>query len=417
MNFFYTILLSIFLIKEPFDIYLLLGDFYKVLYALSFIIGFAIAIQRAKAELYLVYYLLIFVSIILSIIPSILVGEVQILLLTQFVVSILLLFIIFALVRRVGNWIRILKVLNFIAVTLSFMALIQIMLLYLNLNILPIVTFYPDNASDGLDVTLPLGILKNGFDVGLLFYKSYSYFSEPANFAFFITPFIFYNLILYVEDNKRKNIINTFIIVLALFSTQSVAGVLVMILSYIAYIYLFGSKLNMSINIILMVAIMSIFITSLSFGEYIVLDRMFDSFLSRVAQWQIFYQNIVNNPFGIGIGNYYREASVYNPYRDTYLTHKSVTNILINVQYFGILFIIPLLLIFYGFLHILIKLYRDRYNYYSRILFMMIFSSSIYFISINLIFSPIFLLYISIFMHYYSGCNQPNVTNSQHQKQ
>ena len=144
----FLLILTIFLIKEPFELYLLAGGLYKLFYAVVFI--FALSLYNKlpwhyiTIEIKLYYSLFIFIFLLVAFRdPVKFINNIQ------FLISILTFFALYILVIKIKNELFILNILNKLAIVLAVFSLITIFILYFNINIFPIIIFYPVNAKDG----------------------------------------------------------------------------------------------------------------------------------------------------------------------------------------------------------------------------------------------------------------------------
>jgi hypothetical protein len=404
----FLLILTIFLIKEPFELYLLAGGLYKLFYAVVFI--FALSLYNKlpwhyiTIEIKLYYSLFIFIFLLVAFRdPVKFINNIQ------FLISILTFFALYILVIKIKNELFILNILNKLAIVLAVFSLITIFILYFNINIFPIIIFYPVNAKDGFEFLFPFSFLHNGLGEGLKNYRSYSYFSEPAKFSYFIVPFIFYNYTLFKDTKKVKYAIYSLSITVALFTTLSIAGIGAALFLVFLYAYLFSSKKNIKGLIFYIIVILFLLLAYQIIEDKggSILERRLMAIISRWNEWSIFIDTMVKRPFGYGIGHTSQVMYVWSPLLDTYVTYaSSVTNVLLLIQSFGILFLIPLII----FILLNIKIIRDLYlyknNIIARLLIIQIISGLIFSVSLNLIFSPISLLYLVISIYFIKNIKQ-----------
>lgn len=388
----------VFIVKEPFGLYLILGNYYKLIYGILFLVvlGFLSRIRRQDMNKYISTYLyLFFLIVIVALLSSIISMGSDLVALFQFISSVLLFFIIYILVIKIDDIKIILNSLNAFALLISFCCLLTFFLLAHQITIFPTIKLFLPNAPDGVEFLFPLSFLHNGFSEGLKNYRSYGYFTEPAGLAFFITPYIFYNFLHYKAFNNKKYLVYSLLMILILLSTLSVAGVGAFILSSFIYLVLFSNKRTQLAYLLVGLII------ALYFGSDLILlqdnqiyARRLMAISNRFIEWEAFFVRINEEIFGYGIGSQFDPVYIYDVVSNTVKDISGATNILRFVQDFGFPFFVPLIFLFLYVASIIRHLMSFREMLVARVLLMQLISSAIFFVSINLVFSPIFLLYL-----------------------
>jgi hypothetical protein len=395
--------LFIFLIKEPFQIYLIFGDGYKILYSVAviFTLLFFQKIRRSKIlALYVIYVLLMLTVFNISLFFGS--YDLNLMLSIQFLASLALFFVLYILASKIKNPLKILSVINSLAVILSVFSLIIMLLLLLDWDIFMIITFFPENGREGMLFMLPFGFLHNPFDFGITGYRSYGYASEPAKLAFFLVPFVFYNYHYFSITKLKKYLVYSIVVFLVVVSTRSTAAFITLLFSTFFYFWLVN-KINL--KFFMLILAITVTFVSVSVSVFVLDDFFYINYLSyvnRIYEWTYAIQGIFNNIFGIGLGNGYEETLVFDENIRQIRSYTTATNVLNLLVSLGVLALAPL--VFFGVILFIVmkKLVEDNTSL-SNLLAVFLFSSSFFLISINMIFSPIYLFYIALSIYYLGG--------------
>lgn len=401
----YIFALIVFILKEPFVIGLTLGRFYFLLYffCVTFVVFFMCKNKFNLNERYLVYYGVIsFFLIAVPLVSAINLQEFNALAFVKYIASILVFYVIYEIVCKIDNNIAILKSVNYFSIVLSLFSIITLLLYYYDVSIFPVFSIFVDAYNSDIQILFPFTIVRWGVEQGLVNYRSYSYFTEPAAFSFFITPLIFFNVNCYLAYRSVKYLLFSGILFIALLSTLSIAGIGVFILFsvYLAITGRFGR--TFSLATIIIATIVVIYATLYINYDSPLITRRLMAINNRLIEWGTSYEVLSLNPFGVGLGNAFEVQYIFDNILGDYRMVSSIVNVVKYVQSFGFLYIIPLFAFIFFVFVVLLKLSLRKGDALAFSIFLIISSSSVFFISLNYIFSPIYLLYLAVAVNHLS---------------
>ena len=342
----YWLFLWVCLLQNPLILQIRLGNFYKGLYLVSFVILVLVIYLRGPVvsprekmpyKSLVIFVLLTGIWVSLSAflrseydsagsILNVLVRTFQILLLIE-----------------VFRFISISRVFGFLyqfSVLVGFLALV-----FFGLNLLEqsspfgSILVATDAGGSTLFYQFPFGFNNAEIPVNPLFFRAYSYFTEPASMALFQGVMLFYGL--YFDRGKRRYL-RRMIILLSICITLSLGGVFAFFLSWLSIKFIKTTKVGRLITVILVVFTSGagmIYLQATDVKEYgVIAERRAMAFESRTTEWKETLSQIYQNPLGFG----FEGAEVKNiQLRESGLEkiYKGPTNFLIIPYTHGLLYL------------------------------------------------------------------------------
>lgn len=399
------------MIQVPFEFYFVVYDLYKYVYFIFIALFFLLfhndlvkmpkklGLGFNKLNSYNTYVLLTLLTVLLSLIFG---GDHNYLNLLQFLFKLFQVYIIYILLDYLNSK-KIYSFLNNIAIVLALLAIIYFIINFLGIaNPFITITFLPHNNFEGEFVfyEFPFGWAPNPIPQNLLSFRVYSYFTEPANAAYFFSIFLLYNIFI-----AKKGIIKKIIIIilsLAIFSTLS-TGIFVA-LAVLAFLQLirrlFVGRFKFLIwpfLLFILFIVVPLFLSIRSnVSDQEVLYRRALSVENRALELDATLTSIGKYIFGKGIGNMDVDSSIEFESVKIARDFAAPNNLLKYVYYFGWLFVLPFIVFVFPIFKVTFGSYlkfNDETKYYiSSLIMVLVFS-----LSLDVILTSLFqLLYVSM---------------------
>ena len=234
-------------------------------------------------------------------------------------------------------------------------------------------------------------------------YRAYSYFLEPAKYAFFLSPFLFYSIYKWEFTKKKIHLLFLIILLVSLMLTQSLGAIVSLTISttiimfYYFIIVNINKKVKYSLYILILLVLICFAAISIIKGidtsSYII--KRSETVIDRLSQLSFLLKNLPAFILGRGYGD--RAVIFYiNPYTNIE-GETGLTSFYYEYLYsFGLLSIITLLYFILFILKNIVKLFKSN-SIFRRTTAYMILTLLIYNFSINLIFVGYFLILLVIF--------------------
>jgi len=123
-------------------------------------------------------------------------------------------------------------------------------------------------------------------------------------------------------------------------------------------------------------------------SENKLLFRRAAGFESRLLQWQLAFEQMLQNPYGLGLGNNVAQET-YRESLDKIYTYSGPTNLFVSVYYLGFMYALPLLVIVFFYIRWSITIPSDSTKELKAIS-VIIMATLVYSLSINLLFNAFF---------------------------
>lgn len=404
--------------QAPFVFYLLYPNSYKIFMMavlLTVICHYVLRSKGRKAELrsnicvkhYTVFF---YVTFILSLVASLYRQKFDALHFTNFFVQIIQFYFIFYLIIQLNNNEKVLNLLYSLAIILSFLSIIKFMLVFWGHDPLPIISIA--TVSGPIQLNFPFGVVRGQYSSSaqiFSYYRSYSYFLEPAKYAYFIMPFIYYSIYKWDLYRERKYLLSLLILIIALLLTMSTGGIGTLLISMVIISLCSGSFKKKIANVLVFLILLCIFISGFLYFEKlypteagIILNRRQSSIQMRLGEWSQSGKGISEKIIGESIGS----ESAYTLSSNLVKEKTGGINSFYfrYLYYFGLVGLFSLTYFIYYNLKYIFKSLR-RGPPFLKAVASMVLSLLIFNISINLMFFGYSLIILSIF---YSEVNNQN---------
>ena len=390
------------LIQNPFGLYLIFHDVYKALYV-GVVLLFGILLSGNKSSRFYFYnnnYLKIYfwffaITVIFVFVNPLFTGIFKLGLNVQFITRILQFFLIYNLVKILQP-IAIINTLHKLAILLCILSIVLAVANYFSIPV-PYKAIPYSSGSGEMYYAIPFGFVRHPIPYDPVTYRSYSYFLEPSYFAYFILCFLIYSLVLLYDKIKISRIIEVLIFVIALIFTQSTAAFLVLGLILVFFLINIKKK-SLFIGLLSFVLLIIVFYSLYQLGvllyemfyssENKLLFRRAAGFESRLLQWQLAFEQMLQNPYGLGLGNNVAQET-YRESLDKIYTYSGPTNLFVSVYYLGFMYALPLLVIVFFYIRWSITIPSDSTKELKAIS-VIIMATLVYSLSINLLFNAFF---------------------------
>jgi hypothetical protein len=240
--------------------------------------------------------------------------------------------------------------LNTLAVTLAFLAIVYFILNFFGMsNPFFTIRFLPHNSvgNEYVFYEFPFGWAPVPIPQNILSFRGYSYFTEPANAAYFFSIFLLYNI--YLVDKRLKRYVNIFILFVATLTTLSTAIFVALFSLWLLTLIrkLFRGRFKILIwpfCLILLFVVTPLFLAIRSnVSDQEVLYRRALSVENRSLEFSATIYSIGQYPFGKGIGNIDVDSML--DFESVNMSREFIgpNNLLKYIYYYGWLFVLPLL--------------------------------------------------------------------------
>jgi hypothetical protein len=356
----------ILLLKNPTIVYLTFYRAYRVMYAVA-IIAIALdycavvarggtirlgAICGIKA-----YGVFLYLSLAVLLVDGFLSQRMDIEKTIQFVMNISQFFFILYAVVRCGKPMRILDGAYRVAVVLAVLSLFIAFGNYVGTFPFPGIKVHLQETDAGaMYYYFPFGFTHERLPMPVVSYRAYSYFTEPAYFAVFLIPFLFYAAFRVRTTGRIRHAVCLAVLAVAALFTFSVAGAIALWLAIVS-VCVFGFAARPARRPFYCAALC--ILLGLSIGLYAVwggssgtsgdprFQRAALAIEDRQIQWSVATVYTASHLFGRGIGYSTPQRVFWRTVnrRDLYAEY---TNILESVYYLGLVYLAPLSILLLG---------------------------------------------------------------------
>lgn len=405
--------LVVLLIKNPFCIYLSLFGLYKIIYFLAiFYISCDFVyfnLKRGGVPLVNVegvreFFLFFVASIAVVLIAYAYNQKINVLLTVQFLMNVAQYFFIVYIIFRLERPLLLIYQLYRIVTILASLALILWLFNAIGfVPIHPISIPYPLSETGVINYYFPFGIHPQKLPISTVYYRSYSYFTEPAYLAFISFPFSFFALSEFVCTRRKKHLIAFFLIFFGALTSRSLAGISAIVIT--AFIYsllklIRGRKKILNFFVLLLAIILGVLLVESIFtltSDSPYLTKFYHQTFNRLYQWGIAFKYIKNHFIGEGIG-FQKEVAVFRPdYNGKEFYYSSFTNVFSYAYYLGSIFLFPLLFFLGKISYNVIRSICFSKTRYVQTLSIMCLYMLIYNVSSQVLFAPVFLFFFGAY--------------------
>ena len=373
-RFFFFVLM----IQIPFEIYFVVYNIYKYVFFICiclFIVLFKNDLLTLPKNLGFgvnrlnslnTFVLLLLFTVLTSLVFG---GVFEFLNLVQFVIRIFQFYILYILYGYL-NINKVYYFLNSLAVVLAFLAIVYFIINFFGLsNPFFTVRFLPHNSvgNEYVFYEFPFGWAPDPLPQNILSFRVYSYFTEPANAAYFFSIFLLFNI--YLVEKRLNRYLTIAVLFLAIITTLS-TGIFValFVLFFLSLIRkLFRGRFRLLIwpfFLMLLFVVTPLFLSIRSnVSDQEVLYRRALSVENRSLELSSTIYSILQNPFGKGIGNI--DVDSILDFESVNMSREFLgpNNVLKYIYYFGWLFLLPLLV----FVFPIVNSAFVNYEYFDKI--------------------------------------------------
>jgi hypothetical protein len=402
--------LVVFWVKNPTALYQAAPVFYKGVFAVAGLVVVVDYVLTSALNLRLprfrdtpglgLYALFFVLTILVVVFDALLAGRIDAGKTVQFFANTGQFFLVVYLVYRLRVWPRLVHIFYRIAVVLAALALG----LWVGnmLGVVPPRVEWVPSPDGALYFYPPFGMSTQQLPIPIN-YRSFSIFTEPAYCAFFLTPYALYAWHRFRTNRRRRDLLAFVTLLAAAATTLSVAGAvaLAVTLGSLALYYWLDrpSRWWALVLLVLVVAAAGVTLATLlseaDSRDNELLLRRYDSISDRLNQWQVGWSYAREHVFGNGIG-YAEPINVYREDVDRVDTYAEFTNVLNNIYYLGLIYAVPLGMLFLGIGGEILRGLKSASGT-TRTMAVMIWYMLIYNASVEVIFTAYFLTFLAAY--------------------